>query len=186
MRFRVLLPILQTIAMLLIVWAPWNPRSHQIDIVLRDGREIKGWTLISAVDSLDWAMGLNLPALTVATPIEFAFRKPASLPSYKIQFFGLWLVGLLCWYMVGRFADDLISWRSSGALPRKHWADLTFALIAFPSAILLAGPFTFDRAGPTSLAVWGVVWLVVTACVLLFRVVQVIKQRRKPVPTQIH
>jgi hypothetical protein len=83
--------------------------------------------------------------------------------------------------MVGRFADDLISWRRNGAQPRKHWADLTFALIAFPSAILLAGPFTVDRVGPTSLAVWGVLWLVVTACALLFRVVQVIKQRRKPV-----
>lgn len=180
MRFRVLLPILQIIAMLLIVWAPWSPRAHQIDIVLRDGREIKAWTLISAVQTSDWAMGLNLPALTVATPVEFALRKPDALRNNKIQFFGLWLVGFLCWYMVGRFADDLITWRRSRALPRKHWADLTFALIAFPSAILLAGAFTFDRVGPTSLAIWGVLWLVVTASALIFRVVQVIKQRRKP------
>jgi predicted permease len=178
MRLRVLLPILQTIAMLLIVWAPWNPRAQQIDIVLRDGREIKGWTLISAVQTAEWAMGINLPALTVATPVEFAIRKPDALPNYKVQFFGLWLVGFLCWYMVGRFADDLISWRRNSALPRKHWADLTFALIAFPSAILLAGPFTVDRVGPTSLAVWGVFWLVITTCVLVLRIVQVIKQRR--------
>jgi predicted permease len=110
--------------------------------------------------------------------VEFAIRKPDALPNYKVQFFGLWLVGFLCWYMVGRFADDLISWRRNSALPRKHWADLTFALIAFPSAILLAGPFTVDRVGPTSLAVWGVFWLVITTCVLVLRIVQVIKQRR--------
>jgi len=181
MRLRVWLPILQIAAMLLILWAPWNPKAHEIELVLRDGREFKGWTLISAADSLDWAMGLNLPALTVATPIEFAIRKPDSLPSYKIQFFSLWLVGLLGWYMVGRFVDDLIQWRRSGALPRKHWGDLMFALIAFPSAILLAGAFTFDRVGPTSLAVSSILWLVLTAAALLFRVVQVIKQRRKPV-----
>jgi len=124
-------------------------------------------------------------AYHVTTPIEFAFRKPDALPSYKIQFFSLWLVGLLCWYMVGRFVDDLIQWRRSGALPRKHWGDLMFALIAFPSAILLAGAFTFDRVGrdraATSLAVSSSLWLVLTAAAFVFRVVQVIKQRRRPV-----
>lgn len=180
MRFRFLLPILQTIAMLLIVWTPWNPKLHEIVLKRADGGEFEVRTLLPGPPASDWAMGINLPALTVATPVEFAFRKPEALRNYTIQFFGLWIVGLLCWYMAGRFVDDLIMWRRSGALPRKHWGDLTFALIAFPSAILLAGAFTFDRVGPTSLAVWGVLWLVVTACALIFRVAQVIKQRRKP------
>jgi len=179
MRFRSLFPILQTIAMLLIVWTPWNPKLHEI-VLRQDGGEFKVRTLLPGAEAADWALGINLPALTVATPIEFAIRKPGALPNYRIKFFGLWLVGLLCWYMVGRFADDLITWRRSRALPRKHSGDLTFALIAFPSAILLAGAFTFDRVGPTSLAVWGILWLVVTACALIFRVAQAIKQRRKP------
>lgn len=181
MRFRLLLPILQTAAMLFILWAPWNPKAHEIDLVLRDGREIKGWTLVSGLDSMEWAMGVNLPAAAAVTPLEFAVRESDAPPSSRIRFFGLWLVGLLCWYMVGRFADDLLQWRRSSALPVKHWADLTFALLAVPSAILLAGAFVFDRAEPISLAVWGALWLVVTSCALVFRVAQVIKQRRKQI-----
>ncbi len=181
MRLRVWLPILQTAAMLLILWAPWNPKAHEIVILRADGSNLRIWTLIPGPPALDWATGVNLPALTVATPVEFALRKPDALPNTHVRFYGLWLVGLLCWYMVGRFIDDLLEWRRSGVLPRKHWADLTFALIAFPSAILLADAFVLDRAGSASLAVWSVLWLVVTSLALLFRVVQVIKQRRKPV-----
>jgi hypothetical protein len=181
MRCRLLFPILQTAAMLLILWAPWIPRAHQIELILRDGHEIKSWTLIPGPEASDWAMGLNMPALTVATPAEFAIRKPGGLPNYKVQFFGLWLIGLLCWYMVGRFVEDLAKWRRSGVLPRKQWADLTFSLIAFPSAILLADAFVLERVGSAPLAACGVVWLAVTSCALVFRVGQVIRQRRKPV-----
>lgn len=182
MRFRVLLPILQTLAMLLIVWAPWNPAAHQIDVILRDtGQEIKAWTLLPMFDATDWAMGVNLPAVPLVAPVEYSLRQPGALPNYKFRFFGFWFLGLLCWYMVGRFVDDLVQWRRMKTLPRKHWADLTFALIAAPSTILLAGSFTVSQGESTFLAACGVLWLFLTASAFIFRVAQIIKQRRKPV-----
>ncbi len=141
MRFRVLLPVLQTLSMLLIVWAPWNSRAHRIDIVLRNGREITAWTLLPGPNALDWAEGIDLPAAAVVTPVEFAIRRADALPNDKVRFFGFWIVGLLCWYMVGRCVDDVLLWRRGGVLPRKHPGDVAFALIAVPSALLLADRF---------------------------------------------
>jgi hypothetical protein len=42
MRLSLGLPLLQTIVMILILWAP---ATHKFDIVLRDGREIRGWSV---------------------------------------------------------------------------------------------------------------------------------------------
>ena len=177
MRFRFYLPTLQMAAMLLIVWAPWNPGAHHQD-VLANGAEMSTWTLLPP-EAIDWAQGVNLPAVAVVTPTEFAIRKSGDLPSSKVRFYGVWLVGLVCWYMVGRLADDLIEWRRTRILPRKHAADLIFALIATPSAALLAIAFQEADPSPQILAPWGVIWLVITGTALLFRVTQEIRQRRK-------
>ena len=179
MRFKFLFPVLQTIAMLLIVWAPWNPKAHQVDILLTNGREIKNWTLIPGLDALEWAEGVNLPAVVVVTPLEFAVRNAASLPSFKLSFYGVWLLGLLCWYMVGRFIDDLICWLRTRTLPRKHPGDLTFALLLAPSAALVGIAFNDKETGVPLLAVWGIIWIAIASAVLLFRVAQVIQQRRR-------
>jgi hypothetical protein len=109
MRFKILFPVLQMTATLLIVWAPWNPQAHQLDVVSANGTEIKMWTLIPGSPAIDWAEGINLPTSAVVTPFEFAVRKSNALPNYRLRFCGLWLVGLVCWYMVGRFIDDVIS-----------------------------------------------------------------------------
>jgi hypothetical protein len=172
MRFRLLLPTLQTAAMLVLIWAPWTPGAH-------DGRRVKQWTLLPGPDALDWAQGVNLPAAAIAIPVEFAARGTEGLPNFRVRFYGFWLVGLLCWYMVGRFADDLLRWRRERRLPRAHWSDLAFALIAVPSSVLLAGAFTFGDVGVSSLAVWGAVWVAVTFAALMFRLAQVIRYRRK-------
>jgi hypothetical protein len=164
--------------MLLIVWAPWNPQAHQVEVALGDAAELNAWTLLHP-RALEWAQGVNLPAVAVVTPAEFAIRRTGDLPSYKIRFYGVWLVGLLCWYMVGRFVDDLLQWRSTGTLPRKRAADLTFALVATPSAVLLATAFHDANSSPSILAVWSVVWLAITGAMLLFRVTQEIRQRRR-------
>jgi|GEM_PF-3612231 len=177
MRFRALLPLLQTIAMLLIVWAPWTPHAHEIDVILRNGTEIKAWTLIPGPVAVEWAEGINLPAATIVTPVEFAVRQNNALPNYKVRFYGFSIVGLLCWYMVGRFLDDLLRWRRSGALPTKHPGDLAFALLVVPSAILLAGVFVFAGTDPGVLAVWSILWLAVATLILVFRLLQVIRQR---------
>ena len=43
--------------------------------------------------------------------------------------------------MVGRFVDDLIQWRRTRKLPRKHAGDLTFALLAAPERGLARNRF---------------------------------------------
>lgn len=173
------MPTFQTAAMLLILWAPWAPDAHRIDLAFKDGREIKDWMLIPGPNAMDWAEGVNLPAVPIVMPVEFAIRRSDALPNYKIRFYGFWSVGLLCWYMVGRFADDLARWRRDHALPRKRAADLTFALLAVPSSILLAGVFTIGDAHAPVLAAWGAIWVVITGAALLFRLAQVIQQRRR-------
>jgi hypothetical protein len=179
MRFSSLLPLLQTIAILLILWAPWTPHAHEIDVILRDGAKVKAWSLIPGPVAVEWAEAINLPAAAIVTPVEFALRKSDGLLNYKVRFYGLWIVGLLCWYMVGRFLDDLLRWRRTGALPTKHPGDLAFALLVVPSTILLGSVFVFDGADSRVLAVWSILWLAVAALTLAFRLLQVIRQRRR-------
>jgi hypothetical protein len=136
------------------------------------------WTLLPGPNAVEWAEGINLPAAAIVTPIEFAVRRhPWRNPD--IMFFGLWLVGLICWLMVGRFIDDLFQWRTSHTLPRKHRGDLTFALIAAPSAVLLALAFNFEEASTPIFAVWGAFWVFITVSALLFRVLQFFRQSRR-------
>jgi hypothetical protein len=165
--------------MLLITWAPWASESHKVDVLLRDGREIKTWTLVPGPGALDFAQGINLPAVPVVVPIEFAARRGQPWMSLNFRFFGFWLVGLLCWYMVGRLVDDCLVWRRSGMLPKKHNGDLAFALLAVPSSMLLAGVFLFGGADAPVLAVWSAIWLAVSGAALTFRLLQVIRQRRR-------
>lgn len=159
--------------MLLTLWAPWNPKAHEAQLGSDQG-------VILPSTAFEWAEGINLPASAVITPVEFALRKPDALPNMKVKFYGLWLLGLLCWYMVGRFVDDLIQWRRARKLPRKSAADLAFAFIAAPSAALLGMAFNAGNVQSQVLARWGVVWIALASAALLFRVAQAIQQRRKP------
>jgi hypothetical protein len=179
MRFRFWLPVWQIMATLLVIWAPWAPNAHKIDVVLMDGREIKAWTLIPGPGAVDWSLGMNLPAASIVIPAEFAIRKNREWPNDKMRFYGFWLVGILCWYMVGRFVDDLLQWRRSRLLPIKHASDIAFALLAVPSSILLAGAFHFGDIGFPVLVAWGAVWIAITCSALAFRVLQIIQQRRR-------
>jgi hypothetical protein len=147
MRFRFWLPLIQTVAMLLITWAPWSPEAHKLDIVLPEGREIRTWILIpgpnNIVNAVDFAQGINLPAVAVVVRAEFAARSARAWVSINFRFFGFWMVGFLCWYMVGRLVDDVVRWRRSGVFPKNYNGDLAFALLVFPSSLLLAGAFLF-------------------------------------------
>jgi hypothetical protein len=164
MRFRFTLPAIQIAVMVFILWAP-SSRGAQ-------------W-LNPGPTAQDWAEGINLASATIAIPVEFGLRGTDALPNYKIRFYGFWIVGLLCWYMVGRFVDDIVQWRRRAALPKKHPGDLAFALLAVPSALLLGGVFLFGESKSPVLAAWSVVWIVITCSALLFRVAQVIQQRGK-------
>ena len=173
MRFKSLLPILQTAAMLLTLWAPWNPKAHKAQLASEQG-------IVLRSAAIEWAEGINLPASAVVTPAEFAIRNSDALPNMKVRLYGFWLVGLFCWYMVGRFIDDLAQWRSARKLPLKNAADLAFALIAAPSAALLGIAFNEGNVQSRVLATWGIVWIAIASAALLFRVAQAIQQRRKP------
>jgi MFS family permease len=182
MRFRFWLPLVQTVAMLLITWAPWAPESHRLHTVLRDGTEIRTWTVIpsaNVIDPLDFAEGINLPAVAVVVPAEFAARRGEARMNLTFRFFGCWLVGLVCWYLAGRLLDDLFSWYRSGLLPRKHRVDLAFALLVLPSSALLAGVFLFGGEHTPILAVSSAVWLAASCLALAFRLLQIIRQRRR-------
>jgi hypothetical protein len=177
MRFNLLLPILQTAAMLLALWGPRSPKALDSNAQLTNGQA--SGRVISPT-ALEWAEGINLPASAVVTPAEFAMRKPDALPNMKVRFYGFWLVGLLCWHMVGRFVDDLIQWRRAKKLPRKNTGDLAFALIAAPSAALLGVAFNEGGIQSHVLATWGVIWIAIASAALLFRVVQVVQRKRRP------
>jgi hypothetical protein len=76
---QVLATVTQTIAMFLVAWSPWAPEAHKLHIALRDGREIRTWTVIpgpnSIVDPLEFAQGVNLPAAAIVVPAEFVARR---------------------------------------------------------------------------------------------------------------
>jgi hypothetical protein len=164
MRFRFVLPALQIAAMLLVVWVPWARATQGLN---------------PGLTAMQWAEGINLPAAAIAIPLEYGLRGADALPNYKLRLYGFWTVGLLCWYMVGRFVEDLVQWRRRRALPRKNPGDLTFALLAVPSARLLGGVFLFGDSNSRVLAAWSAIWIVITCSALVFRVAQVIQQRRK-------
>jgi hypothetical protein len=164
MRFRFVLPTVQIAAMLLILWAPWARGVQELN---------------PGATALEWAEGINLPAAAIAIPLEFGLRGANALPNYKLRLYGFWIVGLLCWYMIGRFVDDLVQWRRHRVLPRKNAGDITFALLAVPSTLLLGGVFLFGDSNSRVLAAWSAIWIVITCSALIFRVAQVIQQRRK-------
>ena len=182
MRFSLGLPLLQTIAMIFILWAPWSPETHKFDIVLQDGREIRGWSVLPGPDqdTLAWAQGINLPALLAEIPIDLACEKFQQLPELKLRFFSFWLFGILSWYMVGRVGEDILKWRQN-ALPPPRWVDLLFAVEAFvmavPSFLILA--LDHSRNDFRVLAAWSAIWVVLASVVLGLRLFQRAKAKRR-------
>ncbi len=179
MRFRLWLPVLQTIAMALILWSPRTRSAHQLDVTLANGTELKTWTLIAGPNALDWAQGMNLPTATVVTPAEFVLRNGSAWRNSNVLFFGLWTAGILCWYMLGRVIDDLVQWARSQVLPSQHAIDLMFALLALPASIMMAVAFPMGTAGAPVTSAAGPIWIAVTSIALVLRVAQAIKYRRR-------
>ena len=98
------------------------------------------------------------------------------------MFFGLWIVGLLCWYMIGKFVDDLLQWRKEHELPQRRFSDLIFAIVAAPSAILIALAFTIGGGGPAVIVGWGPIWTLATCAALVFRFRQFLRKRSVVTP----
>lgn len=179
MRFRLCLPVLQIVAMALILWSPWTRSVHQLDVTVANGPQLKTRPLIAGPNALDWAQGINLPTATVVTPAEFVLRNGSAWRNSNVIFFGLWIVGLLCWYMVGRVIDDLVQWGRSQVLPSKHAIDLMFAFLALPASIMMAVAFPLGTAGAPVTSAAGPLWIAVTSIALVLRVAQAIRYRRR-------
>ena len=180
MRFRVWLPIAQTIAMLWLTWSSLNHGPQKFVLRAPDGMESTTPAHHAGPQALEWAQGVNLPAVTVVTPLEFAFRRTQGLPNYRIQFYGCWLIGLLCWYMTGRFADEIVQWRKMRIIERAPRAGVMFALLALPSTILMAAAFGFKGEQSRVISNWAIVWLAITSADFVFRLAQLIRHRRRP------
>ena len=174
------LPIAQTIAMLSLTWSSLSHGPSKFVLRAPDGMEPTIRMHHAVPRALEWAQGINLPAVTVVTPLEFAFRRTQGLPNYRIQFYGCWLIGLLCWYMTGRFADEIVRWRKMRVLERAPRAGLVFALIALPSTILMAAAFGLSGQQSRVISAWAIVWLLITSADFVFRVAQLIRHRRRP------
>ncbi len=187
MRFRFGLPLFQTIAMLFILWAPWAPGAHKLNVVFVDGREFKSWTVLpdpDVFDSVNWAQGVNLPTLLAAIPIDLVVdvvRKKLTIPDPRMRFFLFWSLGLLVWYLVGRFVEDIVMWRQTGILPRSRLADLVFAVEAELVAILGAPVSILGHSGEFPvLNWWSAIWFVIGSAILAVRRLQVFRYRRRP------
>ena len=184
MRLSLGLPVLQTIAMMLILWAPWAPEAHKFDLVLRDGREIRGWSLLPGPDqdTFLWAEGINLPALLAVIPIDLANERFAHLPKQNLRFFSIWFFGSLAWYMIGRVGEDILKWRKSG-LPSLRWVDLLFAGEAFLLALPLFLALVLDHSKDDVrvLTVCSGIWVVLASGALSLRLLQKAKARHSKV-----
>ena len=181
MRLSLGLPLLQTIAMMVILWAPWSADTHKIDIVLQDGREIHGWSVLPGPEqnTLAWAQGINLPALLSEIPIDFTCEKLPKFPELKLRFFNFWFFGILSWFMVGRVGEDILKWRKD-AFPTLRWWDLLFAIEAFVFAVPSFVILTLDHSGNDFrvLTAWSAVWAVLASFALGLRLFQRAKAKR--------
>lgn len=179
MRLSLGLPLLQTIAMIVIVWAPWSPQTHKFDIVLQDGREIQGWSLLPGPDAILWAQGINLPAFVVEIPIDLTCERFEHLPELKLRFFSFWIFGILSWYMIGRVAEDMLKWRQTGLPPTRRF-DVLFAVeacvVAIPSFLLLV--LDQSKENLRILTAWSAIWVVLASAALSLRLLQKARQRK--------
>ncbi|HEX3821302.1 MAG TPA: hypothetical protein VHW45_13275 [Candidatus Sulfotelmatobacter sp.] len=180
MRFRIWLPIAQTVAMLWLTWSALEHGPRKFVLRAPDGLESTIPVHHAAPRALEWAQAINLPAVPIVTPLEFAFRRAQGLPNYRIQFYGCWLVGLLCYYMTGRFADEILRWWKMRILERAPRDGVMFALLALPSTILMAAAFGLNGHESRVISAWAIVWLGITSADFIFRVAQLIRHRRRP------
>jgi len=179
MRFQIWLPAMQTLAMIWLMLWPLNPEAHKVVVRRADGGTMAIVAHGPTPDAVEWAKAINLPAVPVANPIEFAFRNQ-SLPSYRAEFYCCWVIGLLYWYMSGRFIDDVVLWRKTRVLERAPRGGVGFALLALPSTILMAAAFGLSGAESRVISAWAIVWLAITSAAFVFRVAQLIRHRRRP------
>ena len=123
------------------------------------------------------AVAVNLPAGIFALPLEFMFlgNSPKQLrlfDAFRIIEFSV--IGIVFWFFIGRFLDDLIAWNSLRSGSRWRLSDCVIAVLIAAEATLvlafLANEPRFDR--DISFLVSGVFWAVLGYAALIFRILQ--------------
>jgi hypothetical protein len=123
------------------------------------------------------AVAVNLPAGIFALPLEFMFlgNSPKQLrlfDAFRIVEFSV--IGIVFWFFMGRFFDDLIAWNSLRSGSRWRLSDCVIAaLIAAEATLVLAvfvGEPKFDR--DVSFLISGVFWAILGYSALIFRILQ--------------
>lgn len=123
------------------------------------------------------AVAVNLPAGIFALPLEFTFlgnspRQLRLFDAFRIVEFSV--IGIVFWFFVGRFLDDLIAWNSLRSGSRWRLSDCVIAALIAGEATLVLAVFAteprFDR--DTSFLISGLFWAVLGYSALIFRVLQ--------------
>jgi hypothetical protein len=193
MRLRYLLPAVEITVSVAFVFVPLWRYLPSYRLKGPDGREIVCHfdcpTLPSLyrIDPVTFAWEVNRPAVVLVLSILSAtwdysqdghdyFHDPVW------RGVGLALSGIIVWFFVGRFFDDLIMWRRTKVLQRIRILDLIFALNTSVVATVTAiGTLAFQGTQLYDLPwfiFWSMFWILVGYSGVTMRILQVIQTRR--------
>lgn len=114
------------------------PRTpHNGPITLRANTRTRPLTVVQAV---------NLPAFALTLPLELALFGPRRDNSAGAQAFSIVefaVLGIFFWFFVGRFFDDLLTWRRLRSGARWRLLDCLVSVFIAVEATLLLAVFTF-------------------------------------------
>jgi hypothetical protein len=195
MRFRYVLPAIEIASSVAFLFIPlyrylpsYRPRGPDgTEIVCHDN--CPPLPSLYGIDPVKFARGVNLPAVVVVLSILSAkwdhgqdghdyFHDPVW------QGVGFALSGIVVWFFVGRFFDDLIVWSGTRVRPRIRILDLIFVLttsvVATVTAIAILGPHRVAQlSGLLWLALWNIFWILIGYSGLTLRVFQLIQTKRE-------
>lgn len=96
---------------------------------------------------------------------------------------GLALSGIIVWFFVGRFFDDLIMWRRTKVRPRIRILDLIFALnTSVVATVIAVGTLAFQGTHLYDLTwfiFWSMFWILVGYSGVTMWIFQLIQTRRE-------
>jgi hypothetical protein len=124
------------------------------------------------------AQAVNLPAFALTLPLELALFGPRRDNSAGAQAFSIVefaVLGIVFWFFVGRFLDDLIIWRRLRSGSRWRLLDCLVAAFIAVEATLLLAVFTFTPLRDFQ-DIWliaaSIIWAIVGYFAFTFRIVQ--------------
>src|SRR6266446_9285545 len=140
MRLRYLLPALEIVVCLAFVFVPlwrylpyyWPKEPDGTETVCHDN--CPPLPALFGIDPVTFAKGINLPTapavlLVLLAKWDYSHDGHNYFQDPVWQGVGFALSGMIVWFFVGRFFDDLILWRKTRVWPRIRILDLIFVLL---------------------------------------------------------